>query len=396
MMRRMLTAWALAMVVVAGWGPGESHAQGVAGETAAGESAGETAAGASAAGETAVGDDATVPTVLHTPVLTAAAGEAMVIRAEVVGDWRLAELVVRYRPAGNEWQSVPLERSREGDWRASIPAVAVRAAGLDYSIESRDHLGVVRRHFASIEAPHPVRVEGMSEADTEVEQLARYRGHRARLRVDGSLVAYGTVQHETASPTGGAVAETDRFSDHYWRAEAEFVYRPLTILHDFRFGVGVMRAAWPAVDGEAIREAEEPGVNYGFGEINFELHRWFSVGGRLILGASDQGFTAGVGGIGRIGDMAGTHFAAMVEVIGDVGQRTDLRFHWDTVPRVPMALGIEFTDWPSEHSSAANLSFDLGVEVDAQWTVTARVGTANRAGSLTGGWQGGLGVLCDF
>lgn len=333
----------------------------------------------------------TTPTVLHAPPPTAAAGRPLVIRADVEGDWLIAELALRYRPVGGAWQTVAFERSRKGDWTVSIPGDAVHSAGLDYFIESRGRDDVVRQHFASVEQPHPVRVEGMAEADTQRDQLARYDGHRAQFRLDGTFAAYG------AAPDGGEGDITDRYSDRYWLAEATFTYRPLTVLHDFRFGVGVMRAEWPTIDEQSVSAAPEPGINYGFGEVNFELHRWFSVGGRLILGATDKGFTAGVGGVGRVGDMAGTHFAASYEGVGDVGSRADLRFHWTTVPRVPMAIGIEFTDWPATQSAdAANLSYDIGVELDDAWTVTARIGTANRARSVEGGWQAGLGARWDL
>lgn len=333
----------------------------------------------------------TTPTVLHAPPPTAVAGQPLVIRADIDGDWMLAELALRYRPVGDAWQTAPFERSREGDWTASIPAEAVHSAGLDYFIESRGRDDIVRRHFASVEQPHPVRVEGMAEADTQREQLARYDGHRAQFRLDGTFAAYGAV------PRGPEDDTTDRYSDRYWLTEATFTYRPLTLLHDFRFGVGVMRAEWPTVDERSVSAAPEPGINYGFGEVNFELHRWFSLGGRLILGATDKGFTAGVGGVGRVGDIAGTHLAASYETVGDVGSRADLRFHWTTVPRVPMAIGIEFTDWPATDSAdAANLSYDVGVELDDAWTVTARIGTANRARSVEGGWQAGLGVRWDL
>lgn len=384
---------AFALPLVMAWAlPGVAGAQ----DGAPAEAPAEAPDSAPDSAPDAAPDETTTPTVLHTPLPSAPAGEDVELRADVTGDWQLAELALRYRPVGGAWQTVPFERGRRGDWRAVVPARDVRAAGFEYFIESRDRSGLVRRHFASVAAPHPVRVEGQAEADTEVEQLARYRGHRAELRVEGSLVAYGAVPVDRIDGSDGIEGTTDRFSDRSWQGEAAFIWRPLTLLHDFRFGVGVMRAQWPTVDDAPIRDAAEPGINYGFGELNFELHRWFSMGGRLVLGATDQGFTIGVGAIGRLGDMAGTHFAARYEVIGDVGSRADLRLHWATVPRVPMALGIEFTDWPAGRRDAANLSFDVGVEIDDRWTATARVGTATRSGSIDGGWQGGLGVRCAF
>lgn len=330
-----------------------------------------------------------IPTVMHTPVSSAVAGEAVAIEMRVAGDWQLAEMALRFRAADSQtWQTVPIERSRDGAWRARIPAEAVNGVGLAYYVESRGADGVVRQHFASAAEPHPIRVSGDSPSDTYRDQLARYGGARSRVRVDGWLVAYGSQPVE-----GGA---TDRFSDRLWQAEAEYVYRPLNWLHDMRVGFGLMRGSWPTVDGAAVSRADAPGLNYGYGEVNVELHRWFSVGGRLVLGASGLGFTAGAGAVARIGDITGTHFAARVTTVGDIGSETDLGFAWATVPRFPMALSIQFTDWPSGDADAANLTYDVGFEVDEMWTVNARVGSTGRANSLDGGFRAGVGVMADF
>lgn len=340
----------------------------------------------------------TEPTVLHRPALSARAGKVLKLGAEVVGDWRLSAVEVHYRPAGapGGYTVVPFARSTEGGWQARIPSEAVRSQGLEYFVASTGTDGAARQHFASAEDPHPVRVIGEAPADTMADQLARYDGHRSRLTLVGELHAYGPYER-----TDRGLPEPDRvesLSDHYWRAEATYIYRPLEVLHDFRFGVGLMRAEWPEVDGAAIEAGETPGINYAFGEINFELHRWFSLGGRLVLGASSEGFVAGFGAIARVGDIAGTHLASTVETIGDVGTRTDLRFHWTTIPRVPMALGIEFTDWPSDQSAtdAANLSLDVGYELDDRWTITGRIGSAKRSSSLSTGVQAALGLHRDF
>ncbi len=338
-------------------------------------------------------DPTVVPTVLHTPISSAPAGRPLTLKARVVGDWQLAKLTVHYRaeretPAADEWRAAAIERSRDGDWQGRIPADAVDAVGLAYYIESEAVDGTVRRHFAGPEAPHPVRVRGRSPADVQRDQLARYAGARSRVRIDGWLVAYG------AQPAGEG--RTDRFSDRLWQAEAEYTFRPLTWLHDMRFGFGLMRGEWPAMDDAAVRDDDTPGLNYGYGEVNIELHRWFSVGGRLILGASGLGFTAGIGGVARIGDISGTHFEARLSTIGDIGSSTELRFRWDTVPRLPMALGIEFTDWPAGDADAANLVYDVGFEVVEGWTVNARVGSTGRSNSLDGGFQAGLGLMADF
>lgn len=329
-----------------------------------------------------------VPTVLHTPISSAVAGRAVVIKAGVNGDWQVSQMTVHYRPTGGAWQVAPIERSRDGAWMGRIPAAAVDSVGLEYYIESVAADRTVRRHFASPVTPHPVRVFGDSPTDVQRDQLARYDGARSRARIDGWLVAYGSKLEDPG--------QTDRFSDRLWQAEAQYIYRPLTLLHDMRFGFGMMRGNWPTVDETPLREGDTPGLNYGYGELNLEVHRWLSVGARLILGASEVGFTAGVGAVARIGDISGTHFEVRYSTIGDVGDATELRFRWATVPRFPMALGIEFTDWPAGDADAANLVYDVGFEIDPMWTVNARIGSTGRANSLDGGFQAGMGLMADF
>ncbi len=339
-------------------------------------------------------DDATPPQVLHAPRHAVTAGEPVEVRARIVKDWQLGPVRLRYRDAAGVWRDEPFTRS--GDlFVARIPGEHVRTGTLAYAIESTAPDGTLRHHFASVDAPHVIAIGSSAGLDREAVRLQRYDGKRNRVLARGELFAYGSRYVSAAASD----LRTDRYSDQYWRGEVEFTRRVLgDHLHDFRFGIGVMRAEWPTV-GDAPQYADDsPGINYGFGEMNFELDDWWQVGGRLLLGASAEGFVGGYGAVTRIGNAAGTHFSAQVDVIGDIGTRTDLRLHWDTVPRVPMALGIELTDWPSSEraADAANLSYDVGYRFDGGLTVMARVGNAKRASSLDGGWQGGLSAAYAF
>lgn len=192
--------------------------------------------------------------------------------------------------------------------------------------------------------------------------------------------------------------ESDRYSDRFWRTDAEFTYRPLNLIHDFRLGFHVLRGEWSEVDGEAASDGRSPGMYYAHGEVNFELHRWFSLGVRPIIGVNAEGFVLGGGGVARIGDMTGTHLSLSGDSIGDVGYLADLRFHWATVPRFPMALGVEFTNWPAsdESGDAANLSYDVGWEMTDNFTLALRLGTVQRDDSLNSGWQGRLALHYDL
>lgn len=129
-----------------------------------------------------------------------------------------------------------------------------------------------------------------------------------------------------------------------------------------------------------------------------EKHSGMGLAGRILLGVSAEGFVAGGGAVARVGDIAGTHLAVSVDALQDAGTRTDLRFHWTTVPRFPMALGMELTDWPADGASgdAANLSYDLGWDATDALTLRARIGVANRSDSFDGGYTGGLNVAYGF
>jgi hypothetical protein len=364
-----------------------------------GGAAEESAAEESAAEEKPERRAATaVPAFMHVPVHSARAGEPLVIKGRVFAGWRLKRLYVKvYRPDGLT-REVDLVRARKKGMLAVIPGEWVERGGFSYSIASEGTDGVQRDHFASAKSPHVVAMVGYSQAMTGQRQLARFKGHRSQFSVTGNYTAYGS-RYADPDNLGGDFPKTTAGSDNLWIAKMEYLYRPLRLLHDFRFGIGVMRGSWPEIGETPIHEDEAPGVNYGYGELNFELHRWFSVGGRLILGANAIGFTVGLAGVARIGDIAGTFLSAELETIGGVGSRTDMRFTWRTVPNMPMALGIEFTDWPTPIAGyapgGANLYYDCAYELGAA-KVGLRLGNAKRALSLGGGYQGGLNFSLGF
>ncbi len=332
------------------------------------------------------------PTIDHTPVNRLRSGTAARLYASVAGGGRVERLVALVRAADRtgDFEEIPFGRDDKDRYVAEIPVAMIGSVGLHYAIESTGPEGARRAHFASREAPHLVTVSGQSDAEAQAEQLARYAGSRSRLRLAGGAVVYGT--------TDLVEGETDDGSDHYWQIDAEYTYRPLRLIHDFRLGFHTMRGGWPEVDGEPVESGRDPGLYWAHGELNLEIHRWFSVGGRVIMGVNEAGFVGGGGGVVRVGDIAGTHFAGTVDGILEVGYVADLRFHWTTVPRFPMALGVEFTDWPGADRSAeaANLSYDVAWQMTDAFAVGLRLGSAARQESLTGGYQGRLTLDASF
>lgn len=336
----------------------------------------------------------TEPVVLHTPINQARADRAFDVIVEVQNEGLLADLSLIVRAADGSTHVMPFERAGPTAFQVTVPARLTGGRTLGYAIVSTDRQGVERRHFAALNALHLVDLRGIGESAKMRMQLARYDGKRNQIKAVAEYVSFGA--YDTLDENFDSVT-VDKGSDAWQHYTAEWTYRPLTWLHDIRVRAGYMRASAVEVNGARLRRGDAPGVNYGSAEANVELHRWFSIGGRFVLGANEEGFVTGIGFVGRVGDMAKTHLAVDFEAIQDVGSRTDLRLHWTTLPRFPMALGVTFTDWPDARAETANmLTYDLGLRVGEAGLLGLRVGAANRPASLNTGYSAGATFAYGF
>ena len=237
-------------------------------------------------------------TVLHAAPGSLRGGKQYVMKAQVNQDWQLDRLWLAVRPlgSGDPFQTINFRRDSDRSFGAVLPAALVQPPGLEYYIASQDREGHQSVHFASAKDPKPLLVDGETPETLIAERLSGHRGHRSSFDLTTEATIYGP---RLAQP-GTA---TDEWSDRYWTAELEYTYRFLRTLYDIRFGLGVLRGhrATAIIDGQEVpidkpTAQEEPGLNYGWGETNFALHRNFSAGLRLTLGASEEGFAAGFGG----------------------------------------------------------------------------------------------------
>jgi hypothetical protein len=334
------------------------------------------------------------PVLFHTTPAALKPGHRAVLRATIKRDHKLARIWMGVRAiGGEEYQEIEFLRAEDTGFSAVLPRKIVQPPGLEYYIASKGRDGVSRLHFASAESPAALLVTGDTTETVTARRLAGHGGNRSSFQVRGEATLYGRRLDgpETRVPT-------DRFSDALYLTEAEYHYRFLTTLHDIRFGVGLLRAQHPTVDGAPVVAGDDPGLNYGWSEANFALHDNFSFGARLILGASEEGFAAGVGGVMRIGPMAETHLEVGGELLQDVGNRGWLAFKWTTVPKVPMGFSIEVTERPDGSLSppGSRLIFDAGVEIADGFLVTGRIGHAARTEALEGGFVGGVGAVYEF
>jgi len=389
--------------------PADEHEPGIAEETDS------HAAAEPDADESAQASDPSLQ-VMHTPVSSTPAGEPLELSVEVAGDWLVDTVFVEVstdsdrtgalrRAFTRECQAHPygelVTNDATGRCRIELGRTEsgelLQAPRVGYWIGTRNAGGALEAHFASRESPWPLLVTGESAADERARKLARHEGHTSRFELRGDVTLMGRAL--AATGTGEDVA-TDRFSDRWGGAVLSYHYRTLGWLYAFGFGVGVMRGQASTIDGEhpdTLGRDAEPGFNWGYGEVDFELHRYFSSALKVILGASEEGFSAGGGALIRIGPLYATHFWASFEVAMDVGYRTAMGFEWHTVPRVPMGVTIELTQWPdTEGPTGVRMIYDATWEITDMVEAGASLGYATRLDGLDGGLVAGLNTALEF
>jgi hypothetical protein len=354
-------------------------------------------------------DSEVEPTITHHPVASLTSDRRVRIDTRIDGDWKLEQAWVGVRPMNSsaDYRTIALERTGDEEFAAIVPAELVEPPGLEYYIASRAKDGRERTHFTSQDKPHRLLVEPTDAEHDLNRRLARYDGNRSQFQLRGEYISYGPRQvrsYNLGGDVSGDDLVSDAGSDTYWVTELEYTYRVLSWLHDIRFGLGRLRGSQPTVtiEGEARplafdENATDPGYDYGFGEANLAFHENFSLGLRLVLGASDDGFAAGGGALFRIGPMSGTHLELGGELQAEIGNRGWMSFAWDTVPKVPMALTIELSERPNDSGpTGTRLLYDVGLETSESLTLDARVGYASRSGGIEGGFVAGLGATYEF
>jgi hypothetical protein len=336
-------------------------------------------------------------TLLHRPPATWLAGLPQRLEAVVERDWEVARVIVGVRAAGQaEFETLEMGRTsgRDQIFRADVPADRVQPPGLEYFIATADASGRLQPRFASQERPHSVLVTGTTE---RAERLERHHGHRSSLRLSGEWTRYGTRRLGPWVPV-----LTEPGSDMFWTVGVDYRYRLMGVLYDIHFGLRGLRGGYARIqgdDGGGTSDAlSDPAFYSGHAGITLEAHRLLSFETDLIVGATESGFAAGVSGLVRIGRIAATRLELSGEYNSGSGSVGTLRFAWDTVPYVPMALAVELNDFPAgdTHPVGTRLLYDIGAEVSDAVTLAARVGYAARSDSVDGGWVLGLASTYEF
>ncbi|HUQ06592.1 MAG TPA: hypothetical protein VM261_29015 [Kofleriaceae bacterium] len=320
-------------------------------------------------------------TVLHVPVAEATPGEPVEIVAVIDGAWAEPALLARYRSRGGAWQDAAFEQSSAGGWFATIPAEAITPPGAEYYIvgATTDGNGEVS-HFASADAPQPIRIE-----PTLIDRLEQLDDVRLGNRRES--VALDVDGHDFGNRYGNA--------DAFVRAELQWTHRVSRTLHSVGFGFGSIWGRTPDSDGLGAQEQIALG-RYGFAAVRVRAYPSVFVDGKLALGVSDEGFLRGLGGAVILGKPWRSNVSVGGEMLDDLGPTAFVRLQWDTAWPVLMGAAIVRTDLPDAQVSSNGLyiKYDAGYRATPSVTVRGALSYGSRDGA--GRFGGGLGVQTDF
>ena len=165
------------------------------------------------------------------------AGEPVPIRVAIERDWELESvwLSVRTTASSGAFEELPMLRTPDNLFRATVPAELVQPPLLEYFIDVVPVGAPRETRFASAAEPFPVPITGETEQMRVADRLARHNGNRSSLRSWGDVTLHGT------RPVEGLDSATDRGSDRFWTANAKYRHRLLGLVYDIHFGIGFMR-----------------------------------------------------------------------------------------------------------------------------------------------------------
>ncbi len=335
----------------------------------------------------AAADEGAPVRVTHVPLAVVEGGADLRVVVDVEQSFRAKTIELRWKklPAG-ALTTTPFARETGNQFVAVVPAAAVAPPGLAYAIVSVGTDGAERAHFASAAHPHPVLVRLSPAEQRFAAALSRVRGKRSRLQVSGELVDFGARK-----PAGGS----SRLADNYQRLEVDFTYRLLgDLVNSLRLGYGRMRGE--TLNGEeTAAQSPSPGLDYGFGELRFNVGDSSAIDGRVLLGADDEGFTVGTRGALQLGRDDETFVAMGAEYVGGVGAAAFLTLSWDTVPHTRMSATIHATSFPdASRDPGLRLVYELEIPVD-DLVFAGSIGYQARDEKV-GGLSGGARVAVQF
>jgi hypothetical protein len=321
--------------------------------------------------------------VRHVPTAEADASKDLELVA--VAAPNVPKLVLHYRSTGSTtWADQELVRKDDASWVAVVPAAKINPPGLEYYLEAGG-----TPVFASAQAPHATRVTAPDSVYRRTRDEARAKNRRSRIHTLFEYVDYGKHgQRELV--------------DRYYRIDADFSYKL------WAYPLDELRVGYTRLIGE--KESFDPMDCGSAGSCNadagFKVAGWFELGlapiegvgidGRLMVLATQDGFTVGGRGELRVGVRDATHIASGIEYLADVGTAGFFRFGWGTVEKTPMSATVEITKLPARSADLGiRFYYDVQRELSDLLKLGVRIGYSARDQELGGITAGGQATV-DF
>lgn len=188
----------------------------------------------------------------------------------------------------------------------------------------------------------------------------------------------------------------DDGEDQFLRIESDYRYLvDFGLLSAFSVGVGIFDGRGESVERLAAgAEAREINLAYGFAQAELELHEYFGISGRFLVG--NRRTTAGSGlreSFGfqselRIGEADGTRLNLGASLTEGIGVEAWLDIVIEAIDRVPMTGEVVVTNLPVGADLGVSLNYGVGYEFTDWFSLVARVGwnarTINHHGPSAG------------
>jgi hypothetical protein len=282
------------------------------------------------------------------------------------------------------YRAVPLGRDGDGYFRGAVPPQWVAPPTIEVFVEMVDTAGK-RFSAATGTAPRSIAVEPLPTPPTPPGP-----GHSA-IRGFFEFVDFNRF----------------RGNDYYFVAEGDFTYRLGIWLWAVRTGFGVLYGrggnvgdldaatcdpSKSAPDPSALACGSEVGFNYGYLELEFHLHKYVGIVGRLLGGQTVQG--NGIGGELRlrIGQETGTNLLLGGSFLKDIGALGLLQLEWNVIRGWPMSASVIVTNQPSEQNIGVRIVYQVAYRARSWLQPALRIGYDARNISH-GGLSLGLGLI---
>jgi len=341
------------------------------------------------------------PRVHHGAIASAPPGEKLAVEATFEHPELIRNAVLVYQTTLNEVRAVPFQRSGEQGYLAVIPAEALRAPGIGYTIEVEQTNGKRFSAFATRADMHRVSVIEERMDAAERASLARLGGRRSVLTAGGEYVGFGTTRASTPIPCGPnqpdcnegdlIVPEQD---ESYYRAEVGYTYRPLRLVSEFGFRLGIVRGQSLVRLDVYDAERYKVGLNFGAARIRFRIFENWHAEAELLTSITEIGFSVGLGASTLIGDPYGSKIILGFETLGlgdsaPFGTRFYSRIDMVAGERLLVSPIVEVTDMPNADSFGVRLLGELSINLVRGFSLQLRGGYQARRSTSGGPGFGG-------